>query len=250
MASSDELVAWLDEELDVAHFNDAEGAKFNGALVAGADEVSRLGLCCNCTFETIAEAAEQDCDMVVSHHGGWEAFDGDLLAEKKERMRDAGLTWYIAHEPLDCADDYGVSAALAAKLDIRVEGSYGFHAGGEVGRYGTFDGSTKEFRERVSAIDDAEVVGDLAIEGVRIGVIGGSAGVFTPLLDATVEEGCDVLVTGNASFFGKYHARERGLTLVLLEETSSERWGVYALGEEVQRAFSGTELVRLDETNW
>ncbi|MDY6766512.1 MAG: Nif3-like dinuclear metal center hexameric protein [Candidatus Nanohaloarchaea archaeon] len=252
MTSHDTVITYLDAELDVEHYNDA-GDKFNGALVVGEGTVTRIGACTNCTFETIAAAADEGCDLVVSHHGGWEEFDGGLLAEKTDRIRDAGMTWYIAHHALDCADeDYGVAVALAEELGIDIDAAYGEIEGGRGGRYGTLAVSPGAFRDRLERIEeDYETVGDLdGLEDARIGVIGGSGGVFRSLIDETVAAGCDVLVTGNASFFGKIHAYEHGLSLVLLEETSSEKWGVHRLGEHLKERFEDVELVRLEETNW
>ncbi|MDY6770123.1 MAG: Nif3-like dinuclear metal center hexameric protein [Candidatus Nanohaloarchaea archaeon] len=252
MTSHDAIVSHLDSELDVAHYNDA-GDKFNGALVSGEGAVDRVGTCANCTFETIAAAAEQGCDVVISHHGGWAEFDGDLLAEKKQRIAEHGLTWYIAHHALDCADErYGVAVALADKLGIGIEGSYAAVEGGDAGRYGTLDVSAAEFRERLAAIEEEyEVVGSLdGIGDARIGVIGGGGGVFRELLDETVDIGCDVLVTGSTAFYTRFHADELGLAMVGLGETSSEKWGVHRLGEHLKERFGDVDVMRLEETDW
>lgn len=252
MVDSGRVISYLEEELDVAHYNEA-GDKFNGVLVGSAASIETVGLCANCTFETIENAAEAGCDLVISHHGGWEEFDGDLLAEKKQRMRDNGLTWFIAHHALDCADEeYGVAVALAEKLGIAIEGSYAAVEGGEAGRYGTLSVDKEEFLERLEEVEAGyDVLGDLdGVEDQTIGVIGGGGGVFRELLDETKEIGCDVLVTGNSAFFTEIHAHEIGLTLITLEETSSEKWGVYRLGEHLKEQFSALEAVRLEEHNW
>lgn len=250
MVSREKLIEWLDDELDIQHFMDA-GDKFNGALVRGADTVDRVGLCTNTTFENIETARENGCDFVISHHGGWEQFDQDLLDDKKQKMQEYDLTWYIAHAPLDCADSYGVAASLAEKLGIAIDGAYAHYEGGKAGRYGHLKVSEEEFLDRLDTIDDYDVVGELGdLEDAQIGVIGGSAGAFVEMLQETAEIGCDILVTGNSSFAGDIYAYEKGLTLVTLEETSSERWGVYALGERVEDRFIDIETVRLQERNW
>lgn len=253
----DELIAALDDELDTDRFNDVETAKLNGVLVEGRDEVETVALCTNVTFETIALADGHGADLVISHHGGWAEFDQDLHDEKLERMRDAGLTWYVAHEPLDCADDYGVSVALAEKLGVDIADSFGEHAGGEVGRYGTLGVSGEEFKRRLSEIDDWTVVdetgrhdGDTFIaDDATVAVVGGGGGVFTALIREAAELGCDVYVTGNSTFYGDYYAHEKGITLVTLEETSSEKWGVHALGEELAARFD-IDTLRLAEEDW
>lgn len=145
MTSRETVVSWLDEELDVAHFNSVDEADFKGTLVEAADQIDTRGLCANTTFENIETASEEGCDLVLVHHGGWKHFDRDLIEPKIEAMKDAGLTWYIAHQPLDCADEYGICVALADKLGITIEGKYCHFQGGPLGRFGRLDVSEEEF---------------------------------------------------------------------------------------------------------
>ncbi|MDY6777667.1 MAG: Nif3-like dinuclear metal center hexameric protein [Candidatus Nanohaloarchaea archaeon] len=249
MVSRGKLVDWLDDLLEPERFMEA-GDNLNGVLVEGADDVSRVALCVNTTFETIDAAVNQDAEFVVSHHGGWKDFDQDLLAEKKRRMQEHDLTWYIAHACLDAADEFGVAASLARKLGIDVEGAFAEYNDGEAGRYGSLQVPVDEFRERLSRIDDFEVVGGDLRDVERVGVIGGGGGNYPQFLREAADIGCDAVVVGNASFFGEIYAHEKGLTLVTLEETSSEKWGVYALGERLDDRFVDVETVRLDERNW
>lgn len=119
------------------------------------------------------------------------------------------------------------------------------------GRYGSLEIGRREFLEGLSSIDEYTVVDELsAIEDRRIVVIGGSGAIRPAVLQEVVEAGCDVLITGDGSFQGRLYAFERGLTLVELGETSSERWGEYALGEVVRDHSPAVECHRIDERNW
>lgn len=256
LVQRDELVTYLDDELDVEQYNEHEDAKFNGLLVAGRDTVEQVGLCTNFTWENIETAKRRGFDMVISHHGGWEEFEGDLVQEKKDALQDANISWYVAHEPLDNADGYGVAAALAEKLGVAIVGKFGAYCGGHAGRYGSLDVPEEEFLARLNDLDEYEVVDaedraldDVALEDARIGVIGGGGGVYMEFLAEAIEKDCDVYVTGNSAFYTDIYAYERGLTLVTLEETSSERWGVYALGQKLADRFDAA-FVRMDERNW
>lgn len=252
MVSRETVVQWLDEELDVAHFNEVEEADFNGALVSGTEQIETVGLCTNTTFQNIEAAGERDCDLVIVHHGGWDHFDRDLLEPKKEAMRDNGLTWYIAHQTLDCADEYGVCVALANELGIAVEGTYCELQGGPHGRSGRLDVSKSEFMDRLRAVEpDYDVVGEIGdIESAKIGIVGGGGGHFNEILHETIEIGCDVFITGNATFVNDIYAYEKGLTMITLEETSSEKWGVYELGAELESAFQEIGAIEIAERNW
>jgi putative NIF3 family GTP cyclohydrolase 1 type 2 len=252
MVSRETVVSWLNRELDTEHFNNVEEADFNGALVKGSEEVEKIGLSTNTTFENIEAAAEKGLDLVIVHHGGWERFDHDLLEEKKEKMREAGLTWYIAHQPLDCADEFGVCVALADKLGVEVDGKYCELQGGPHGRYGNLEVSKEEFLDRLEEVEpDHDIIGSLEnVEDAKIGIVGGGGGAFAEIVKENIDIGCDVFITGNTMFANEIYAYEKGLTMVVLEETSSERWGVYALGEKLEEGFEGLEAVRIEERNW
>lgn len=139
--------------LKTDYFNQIEDSDFNGALVEASDEINQVGLCTNTTFENIESASELDYDLVISHHGGWKRFDMDLFEDKKREIRDNNLTWYIAHQTLDCADEYGVCVALADKLGIEVDRKYCELQGGPHGRYGHLEVSKEDFLERLNEIE-------------------------------------------------------------------------------------------------
>ena len=252
MVSREKIVSWLDDELDTEHFNEVEDADFNGALVEASDEIEKVGLCTNTTFENIESASDLDCDLVISHHGGWKRFDMDLFEDKKQEIRDNQLTWYIAHQTLDCADEYGVCVALADRLGVEVDGEYCEIQGGPHGRYGHLEISKDEFLERLNEIEpDHEIIGEIGdIENQKIGIIGGGGGAYGEIVKETIEIGCDVFITGNTMFANEIYAYEKGLTMIILEETSSERWGVYALGERLEEEFPEIETEKIEEKNW
>ncbi|MFB6208933.1 MAG: Nif3-like dinuclear metal center hexameric protein [Candidatus Nanohaloarchaea archaeon] len=70
------------------------------------------------------------------------------------------------------------------------------------------------------------------------------------MIQETIDEGSDFFVTGNVGFPTNIYIHEKGLDTIEMEETSSEKWGVYALGEHLQKEFPGLELHRIEERNW
>ena len=252
MPNREEVLDFLNSELKAEHFNEVDDADFNGALVKGSEEVEKVGLCTNTTFENIESASELDCDMVLVHHGGWKRFDMDLFEEKKQKIEENDMTWYIAHQTLDCADDFGVCVALADKLGIEVNGKYCELQGGPHGRYGQLEISKEDFLERLNEIEpDHDIIGDIeGIEDEKIGIVGGGGGAYGEIVKETIDIGCDVFITGNTQFSNEIYAYEKGLTMIVLEETSSEKWGVYALGEHLEQEFPEIETNKIDERNW
>jgi putative NIF3 family GTP cyclohydrolase 1 type 2 len=80
--------------------------------------------------------------------------------------------------------------------------------------------------------------------------VGGGGGAFGDIVKEIVDIGCDVFITGNTMFANEIYPPEKGLTIIVLEETSSERWGVYAIGEHLEQEFPEIEAVRIEERNW
>ena len=252
MAKRGDVIDFLNSELKTEHFNEVEDADFNGALVKGSKEIEKVELCTNTTFENIESAAQKDCDLVIVHHGGWKRFDMDLFEEKKHKIKENNMTWYIAHQTLDCADGFGVCVALANKLGIEVEGKYCELQGGPHGRYGNLQISKEEFLQKLEEVEpNYNVVGEIGdIENQKIGIVGGGGGAFGEIVKETIDIGCNVFITGNTMFANEIYAYEKGLTIIELEETSSEKWGVYALGEHLEKEFSEIETQKIQERNW
>jgi len=167
-------------------------------------------------------------------------------------VEDNDLTWYIAHQTLDCADEFGICAALADKLGIEVDGKYCEIQGGPHGRYGYLEVSKEEFIERLEEIEPGhDIIGEIGdIQNQKIGIVGGGGGAFGEIVKETTNIGCDVFITGNTMFANEIYAYEKGLTMIVLEETSSEKWGVYAVGDHLEEEFPRIETVQMDERNW
>jgi putative NIF3 family GTP cyclohydrolase 1 type 2 len=141
---------------------------------------------------------------------------------------------------------------LSDKLGIKVDGKYLDIEGGFHGRYGHPEVSREDFMDRIEEIEeDFEIVGEMEDFGdAKIGIVGGGGGTRHSIIQETLEEGCDIFITGNSNFVTDIYAYEKGLTMITLEETSSEKWGVYALGNHLKQQFPEVKLTKFNEKNW
>src|SRR5688572_27296364 len=57
-----ELVAWLDEYLDIAAFDDSS---MNGLQVEGADEVNKVVVAVDASYNTFESAVTRGADMII-----------------------------------------------------------------------------------------------------------------------------------------------------------------------------------------
>ena len=83
-------------------------------------------------------------------------------------------------------------------------------------------------------IDGLHVVGHLQQPIQRVAIACGSAGEF---LDAAIQHGCQVLVTGETRLHTCYEAESRGLALLLSGHYASERFGVEQLAKVLAGQF-------------
>ena len=68
MANLNEIVGYLDEELNIAEIPDY-GAAYNGLQVQNAGEVTKVAAAVDASLPVIRKAIEADADMLIVHHG-------------------------------------------------------------------------------------------------------------------------------------------------------------------------------------
>jgi dinuclear metal center YbgI/SA1388 family protein len=94
---------------------------------------------------------------------------------------------------------------------------------------------------KLSRIDVAEAKHGGAKQRVaRIGVCAGSGG---DLLDAAIEQGCDAFLTGELSHHRVLDAVSRGLSILLVGHTESERGYLPTLAKRLKQACPGLETI-------
>ncbi len=163
----------------------------------------------------------------------------DLLSKYK-------MSLYVAHMSLDCHKELGVSVSLANKLGVSIEDTF---ADGN-GVFGRLLVPLNEFRKRLSSINmHFKIVGKIE-EPQKVAVIGGGGATKTKWLHEAKAKECNVYVTGNSSFFSDIYAFETGIALILLGETNSEKFGIYALSNHVKKTFRDIEVLNLEERSW
>jgi dinuclear metal center YbgI/SA1388 family protein len=245
----------------------------NVGLLVGDPEgvVERLMTCLTVTPETVAEAVRRRADLVVAHHPlpfkplprvTTETTPGRLVWQ----LARAGVSLYSPHTAFDSARD-GINQWLAEALGlddidtlVPVAGAASASsvaaavagaavADGNVsrrpagtGRRGvlaeprTLFGFANLVAERLAPrglawLDGVQRIGDPDRMVRQVGIACGSAG---SLLPAAKAAGCDVLLTGEATYHTCLEARAIGVGLVLAGHHATERPGV----EQLARALA------------
>ncbi len=266
MADVRDLRNWLERFAPLAL---AESWDNVGLLVGDPEaRVERVMVCLTVTPETVAEAVRRRADLVVSHHPlpfkplprvTTETTPGRLVWQ----LARAGASLYSPHTAFDSARD-GINQFLAERLGLvnietlvpgsasvlkavepvgelasaareATRGPAGTGRRGLLAEPTTLASFARRVAERLAPQGQAVLagvqrVGDPGRTVRMVGIACGSAG---SLLPAAHVAGCDVLLTGEATYHTSLEARALGMGLVLAGHHATERPGVERLAESL-----------------
>ncbi len=180
--------------------------RHNGLMLHNADAVERVFTLVFPSEEVLAEV-ERRADgrqaLIFTHHPmDMETSTRGLLPIPEEwlrRLREARVSLYSAHAPLDCHDSVSTSRALARAVGVPAEAPFAGYLGGHAGVHGRIDPTPFEgFIERIRAACGVQRVDAKRVHtDVRhVAVVAGGAA-FPPLMQEALEAGCDTYLTGD-----------------------------------------------------
>ena len=250
MARRDEIVAYLDELLEIDSFSDYGP---NGLQVPGAEEVSRLVTGVSAQRELFERAADAGAELVLCHHGlFWDFHPRALGPAMKERLKilfDADISLAAYHLPLDAHPEVGNNALICAMLGLERSERLAEHKGRAIG----FVGRSAEgipfavLRRRCAeAFGQEPFVWDAGPDTVHsVGVVSGNApGNF----HEAVAHRLDAFLTGETAEHVMAEARENGVHFIAGGHYATETFGIRRLGELVAGKF-GVEHTFVDIPN-
>lgn len=251
MAERDDIIAFLDDYLDVAQIRDHA---INGIQFEGRDDVDKVALGVSASLELFRRAADVGSDMLIVHHGlFWSNSPREIRGVMKERLRalfDHDITLLAYHLPLDSHREIGNNAQLAVRLGLSVEaGEFGLFNGTGLGVVATtpqpvpFDSFVKSVASALSVTPVSLATGPEMVS--RVGIITGGAASH---IQEAILKGLDVYVTGETGEPTLALAREGRINFIGLGHYNSEKYGIIALGQVIRERF-GVEVEFLDIPN-
>ena len=222
------ILDWIDGFLKPGDFDDVSN---NGLQIAReGDDVSLVAFAVDGSLRSVKDAAAAGAQLLVVHHGiSWGGgicrLVGGEYAVVKAAM-DANLALAGYHLPLDANRRVGNNWEIARHLKLSgVKPAFSYH-GNVIGLVG------RASRSGAFAIGDAVI----ALErGEKVGVCSGGAGEFA--VEAK-NLGCDVYVTGEASWGDQIAAENVGMKMVCAGHYDTETFGVAALSRALARALA------------
>jgi dinuclear metal center YbgI/SA1388 family protein len=238
MVALNELVAFLDEQLEIARIADYPGA-LNGLQLANAGQVGRIVTAVDASLAVVEAAAAGGPGLLLVHHGmfwqGAQPVCGALYRKLKTAM-DAGLAIYSAHLPLDVHPVWGNNRCLALALGMHETTPFLDWKGMAVGLRGPWVGTREELNHRLMAAVGGPV--NVCAGGperiAAVGLVTGGAGSEVARAAAA---GVDAFISGEGPHWSFPLAEELGINLLLAGHYATETFGVKALGAELARRY-------------
>jgi len=243
----DELVAFLDEYLNISAFPDKSS---NGLQVEGKEEVERIAFAVDTTLRTIGRAVRGKADMLIVHHGmiwGGLNYITGIHYKRLKALIENGLNLYVAHLPLDAHPEVGNNVGLLRLLDLEPKGPFGEYKGLSIGFYGEFEREqpigkvAQVIAERLDTTVKTYEFGKKEIK--TVGAISG-AGAFA--LEEAHRKGIDLLITGEFTHADYLTAIDLPQSVLVAGHYKTETLGVKALMELIKEKL-GVSVFFIDE---
>ena len=237
----EKILSWLDRTLRVSSFDDvsnnglqldlfpARGTQHSA--LSTAHEVRVVAFAVDASVRAVEAAAKAGAQLLVVHHGiSWgggikriEGGVGNVVRAAIERH----IAICAYHLPLDAHPALGNNAQLAKLLGLkRVKPAFSYH-GNVIGLVGVLE-----------SLETLEVLGlleksTLLKAPLTLGICSGGAGEFA---EEAKNLGCDLYVTGEASWGDVIAAENCGMEMICAGHYETEVFGVRALAQAMKKA--------------
>lgn len=237
------LIEAIDTELSIDSFHDAS---FNGLQVEGAEEVATIVLAVSACQEVFDMAIELGAQLVLVHHGlFWEGADPRLVSFHGKRIKTLlqhNISLAAYHLPLDAHMTLGNNAQIAHILGLKQVKPWGEYkkastligVSGELDAEISLDALVTEVDKKLNTVSSVLQFGADKVKSIA--VVSGGAG--NDFLEQALNLPADVLITGELEEPMYHLAKEAGINVIGAAHYATERWGVMALGEWLEKKFA------------
>ena len=234
-----QLVDILDDELQPWQFKDYCP---NGLQVEGKPDVQKIATGVTACEALIDQAIGWGADALLVHHGYfWKSENAAIVGMKKRRLQKLlanDISLLVYHLPLDGHPDMGNNAILANLLNIRETGPLDPLENKPIGNIGELETpvSLDEFGRRVNSALGREPL-LISGGGHPVKTVGWCTGGAQSYIDKALAAGVDAFISGEISESTVHTAREEGIHYIAAGHHATERGGVQALGDWLDKEY-------------
>ncbi len=233
MVHRNRIIEYLDERLAVDQFQDYGP---NGLQVEGKEKINNAVTAVSASLELFEKAADLNADLIIVHHGIlWDRDERVIKNNFKRRLKtlfEHEISLLAYHLPLDKHPDIG-NNAIAAKL----LGITNLEELGTVGLAGHIDLSVEELTKKIKQVFQVNPL-IFSYGPDQIKKIGLCSGGAAKDLTLAIKAGLDAFITGEASEPTMHMAKEGNIHFIAAGHYATERFGIQALGKELEKNFN------------
>jgi dinuclear metal center YbgI/SA1388 family protein len=239
MPALSDIVSYTDNFLRIREVGDWENA-LNGLQIENAGRVTRIGAAVDVSTRVLNEAAKQNIDLLIVHHGlFWPGLQPvrDALRRQLRLAFEKDIALYSAHLPLDVHPKIGNNAQLVAALGLKSAQPFLEEKGQPVGlKIRASMPHNEVARKLQKALNGQVKIFGFGPKQTRtIAIITGAAG---SEIYRVAAENVDTLITGEAPHWATVAAEELRMNLLLGGHYATEVFGVKALAAHLSKRFS------------
>jgi dinuclear metal center YbgI/SA1388 family protein len=233
MVHRNRIIEYLDERLAVDQFQDYSP---NGLQVEGKEKIYNAVTAVSASLELFEKAADLNADIIIVHHGIlWDRDERVIKNNFKRRLKtlfEHEISLLAYHLPLDKHPDIGNNAIAAKQL-----GMNNLEELGTVGLAGHIDLSIEELTKKVKQVFQVNPL-IFSYGPDQIKKIGFCSGGAAKDLTLAIKAGLDAFITGEASEPTMHMAKEGNIHFIAAGHYATERFGIQALGKELEKKFN------------
>ncbi len=221
----------------------------NGLQVEGKREINKIVTGVTASMDLLKAAHKANADAILVHHGYfWRGETQSITGIKKRRLQfllQHEINLFAFHLLLDAHPEFGNNVMLARQLGLELTGWAGekdMLALAELSQ----PQSLKMFAEHVGVRlkREPQVIGDLTRSIKHIALCTGAAQGY---IEQAVASNADVYISGEISEQTVHVARETGMSYIAAGHHATERYGIQALGEHLEKKFGvAHEFIDMD----
>ena len=248
----EKIVSWLDKTLKVSDFDDVSN---NGLQVdrfaaptqtlstqtlkhSNPQTISTVAFAVDASVKAVEAAAQAGAQLLVVHHGiswggGIKRVTGGVGNVVRAALK-ANLAIAAYHLPLDAHPTLGNNAQLAKYFGLKkIRPAFSYH-GNVIGLVG--EGLSSRVLECLSSLGCSDQLKHSQLKHsntLTLGICSGGAGEFA---EEAKRLGCDLYVTGEASWGDVIAAENCGMKMICAGHYETEVFGVRAVAAAMKKA--------------
>jgi dinuclear metal center YbgI/SA1388 family protein len=221
----------------------------NGLQLEGKSEISKIVTGVTASMDLLHAAQKANADAILVHHGYfWRGEALSITGIKKRRIQflmQHDINLFAFHLPLDAHPEIGNNVMLVKQLGLELTGWAGENdmlALAKLSQPHTLQTLAADIE--VTLKRAPQVIGDLTKPIKRIALCTGAAQGY---IEQAAAANVDAYISGEISEQTVHVARETGMSYIAAGHHATERYGIKALGEHLERKFGiAHEFIDID----